>query len=164
MTRRVRYERTWSPAFSGETPKLRPNVSMLVPSGQRAVFIGWSGRCGGNTQANWPVDKSLPWNTGTNLQGYCLSWQDSSRNTGKQVQILRHSYLTPSSVVVNRLPLHAHKEKNARRAGPGAFRVRCCEAQGFLSSATTRMWRDRLFAESRPLSGFGGKKKVRGTS
>lgn len=68
------------------------------------------------------------------------------------------------SVVVNRLPFHAHKEKNARRAGPGAFRVRCCEAQGFLSSATTRMWRDRLFAESRPLSGFGGKKKVRGTS
>jgi len=39
------------------------------------------------------------------------------------------------SAVVNRLPLRTHKEKNALRAGPGAFTVALL-ATGFLSSAT----------------------------
>ena len=40
-----------------------------------------------------------------------------------------------SSAVVNRLPLRAHKEKNALRAGPGAFTA-SPRGAGFLSSAT----------------------------
>lgn len=51
------------------------------------------------------------------------------------VQVQPSAPTSLSSAVVNRLPLRAHKEKNALRAGPGAFTI-APPAIGFLSSAT----------------------------
>lgn len=75
-----------------------------------------------------------------------------------RVQTVQRAFVV--SAVVNRLPLRAHKEKNAPRAGPRAFRVRCREAEGFLSSATDER-RDRFLVNNRiqPIRGVRREKE-----
>ncbi len=67
-------------------------------------------------------------------------------------------FYCPSSLVVNRLPVQAGKEKNAPSAGPGASASLLSE--DLLSSATSRLLEAR---PSRPIpadqEGVGGKKK-----